>query len=165
MSFDPVTMLLAGTAVKAVGSIAQGESQAGSYEFNASVARQNALIAAQQGAAAVDAQQRNATRRIGSMIAAYGASGVQGDAGSPMDVLADSARMAELDKLTTQYNYTLRAAGYESQAKLDLMGAESARTSGYLNAFSGGLQGVNTYVANTGATRIPIFGSGGGAAP
>jgi hypothetical protein len=67
-------------------------------------------------------------------MAAYGASGVQMDVGSPVDVLVDSARMAELDKLTTQYNYALRAIGYEAQGKLDLLGAKSARTSALFEA-------------------------------
>lgn len=166
MSFDPITMLIAGTAVGAVGSIVKGESEAVAYEYNASVARRNAQTSAEQGVAAVEAQQRNSVRRIGAAIAAYGASGVQVDSGSPMDVLADSARMAELDRLTTQYNYALKGAGYQSQAQLADMGAETARTSGYLNALSVGGQGA--------ARAIPMFGSanpdawaagGGGAAP
>lgn len=119
---------------QAVGSLVRGESQAVGYEYRAAIARQNAVIAQQQGVAAVEAQQRMAARRIGSMVANYGASGVQTDAGSPLDVLADSAAMATLDKLTLEYNYKLRAMGFEQQAATDLMGAKAARTSGYINA-------------------------------
>lgn len=155
MSFNPVTMLIAATATKAVGSIIKGEGQAAAYEYNARVAQQNAIIAGQQGRAAEEAQQRDTVRKIGSMVAAYGASGVQTDSGSPMDVLADSARMAELDKLTLRYNYALKAAGYQSQAQLDLMGAQTSRTSGYLDAFASGTQGASIYAGNS---PIPMFG-------
>jgi hypothetical protein len=117
------------------GKLIEGENKAIAYEYNAKVAQQNAEISRQQGVAAVEAQQRQAARAIGSAMAAYGASGVQMDVGSPVDVLVDSARMAELDKLTTQYNYALRAIGYEAQGKLDLLGAKSARTSALFQAF------------------------------
>lgn len=116
------------------GKLIEGENKAIAYEYNAKVARQNAEIARQQGVAAVEAQQRQAARVMGSAMASYGASGVQMDVGSPVDVLVDSARMAELDKLTTQYNYALKAVGYEANAKLDLLGAKSARTSAFFDA-------------------------------
>lgn len=120
------------------GTLIEGENKAISYEYNAKVARMNAEIARQQGIAAVEAQQRQAARAMGSMRAAYGASGVQMDSGSPVDVLVDSARNAELDRLTVQYNYALKAVGYESDAKLDLLGAKSARTSALIKAVSDG---------------------------
>ena len=116
------------------GPLIEGENKAISYEYNAKVARMNAEIARQQGIAAVEAQQRQAARAMGSMRAAYGASGVQME-GSPVDVLVDSARNAELDRLTVQYNYALKAVGYEAESKLDLLGAKSARTSSYFKAF------------------------------
>lgn len=118
------------------GNLIEGENKAIAYEYNAKVARQNAEIARQQGIAAMQAQQRDAARSIGSSMAAYGASGVQMDVGSPVDVLVDSARNAELDRLTVEYNYALKAVGYESDAKLDLLGAKSARTSAIIKSFN-----------------------------
>lgn len=116
------------------GSLIEGENRAISNEYNAKVARQNAEIARQQGIAAVEAQQREAARAMGRAVAGYGASGVQMDVGSPVDVLVDSARNIELDRLTLQYNYALKAIGYEADAKLDLLGAKAARTSSYIKA-------------------------------
>lgn len=161
MSFDPITMLIAGTGAAAFGSVMQGEAQAQASEYNAAVARQNAVIAQQQGAAAVQAQQRDAARKIGSMVANYGASGVQTDSGSPLDVLADSAAMATLDSLTLKYNAALKAAGYQSQATLDNMQAETASTSGVLNAGASALKGYSMYTAFSG-NAIPGFGSSSG---
>ena len=157
MSFE--TLLIAGTVFKAVGAVTKGESQAVASEYNAAIARQNAEIARAQGAAAVAAQQREAARSMGRAIAAYGASGVQVDAGSPLDVLADAAANAELDKLTIQYNAELKARGRGQQAALEAMGATTARTSGLLNAGAAILDGAAEYRSTTGRS-IPIFGSG-----
>lgn len=161
MSFEQA--LIAATASKAVGSIMQGEAQAGSAKFNARVAQQNAVIAQQQGAAAEAAQQRDAARQIGTMLANYGSSGVQVDAGSPLDVLADAARMAELDRLTIQYNTRLKAAGYETEAQLQRSQASAARTSALFNAAGAGMDGYSTYsyykgTPSGGSARIPLFG-------
>lgn len=142
--------------VKAVGSLMQGESTAMSYEYKAQIAQQNAQIARGQGQAAVEMQQRNAARTTGKMVASYGASGVQMDSGSPLDVLADSAAMATLDKLTLQYNTALKAAGYESQSNLDSMGVTTSRTSSYLQAASDFMGGASDSASR--GTPIPTFG-------
>lgn len=154
------------TGMSVAGSLIKGESQAQAYNYNAGIAAQNAQIAREQGEAAVQAQQRNAARRIGTMIANYGASGVQVDSGSPLDVLADSAAMATLDSLTIRYNYALKAAGFENQAALDRAAAKSSRTSGYFNAIGAGLSGyagMKSMGFGAGSTSIPAFGNAGGA--
>ena len=139
-----------GSFTKAFGSLIQGEGTAQANEYNASIARQNQIIAYQQSEAAVEAQQRDAARAMGAAIASYGASGVQSDNGSPMDVLADSARLAELDRLTIQYNYQLKALGFDQQAKLQKMAATSARTASYFQAAE---------------DLTPKFGAGGSGTP
>lgn len=161
MSFSAPAMMLAAAGVKAFGSVVEGESQARSSEFNAAIATQNAAIARQQGVAAVQAQQRDAARKMGAMVANYGASGVQTDSGSPVDVLADSAAMATLDRLTLKYNYELKGTGFESQAAIDRMSAQSARTAGVLNALSGATDSYSKYQSMKG-TPIPNLGSSSG---
>lgn len=149
------TWAMVGAGAAATGTLMQGQSQAMASEYNADVARQNAAISAQQGQAAVEAQQRNSARTIGAMTAAYGASGVQVDSGSPMDVLADASRMAVLDKLTTQHNYALRGLGYSQQANLADMNAESATTSSILGAAGQMAGGYGSYLKMSGGTPIP----------
>ena len=156
-----VGALAIGTGASALGSVMQGEGQSQASEYNAAIARQNAIIAQQQGAAAVQAQQRDASRKIGTMVANYGASGVQTDSGSPLDVLADSAAMATLDSLTLKYNYALKAAGYGSQATLDDMQAKTSSTSGVLGAVGTGLNGLSKGLSmykDFGGNPIPGFG-------
>lgn len=160
MSFDPVTMLVAGFATQAVGSLIQGEGQAQASEYNATIARQNAEIARQQGAFAMEAQEREAKRAMGRSIAAYGASGVQVDSGSPLDVLADSARMAMLDRLMIQYNAEVKARGYENQSQLETTSAEYSRTSALFGAAGAGFKAAGVYSQNapsSGGTRIPTY--------
>lgn len=130
-----VPYLIAGSAViSAVGAIRQGQAAAASADYNAKVAQQNAQISASQGNAAVEAQQRDAQRRIGAAVAAYGASGVQLSDGSPMDVLEESARNSALDAATLKYNYKLRGMGFENQASLYSAQSGFASTAGYLGA-------------------------------
>lgn len=134
--------------MRAVGSLLEGESKAHAADYNAQVAIQNSRLAAAQGQAAVEAQQRDAARKIGAAVANYGASGVQVDSGSPLDVLADSARMSELDRLTIQYNASLKAMGYDLQARMSQLESRSARTSAVLNAVGAGVQGYTMYRGN-----------------
>lgn len=144
---------LAGTAMQVVGSLTSANANANAASYNAGVATQNAQIADQQGAAAVVQQGRYAARSMGRAVAGYGASGVSLDTGSPLDVLADAAGQAELDALTTKYNYQLKALSYRNQATLNDQQASNYRTSGVLNALGYGFKGAGQ--------AIPLFGSGG----
>ena len=127
-------MAMTGSAMAAYGAIQQGKAAANSANYNAAIASQNAQVAGAQGEAAMQLQRRDAQRKIGAAMAAYGASGVQMADGSPADVLADSARMSTLDALTIKYNYRLKQLGQEDQAALDSSGATNARTASYFNA-------------------------------
>lgn len=151
-------LAIAGAAVSAIGAIQKGQADAGAAKYNATIARQNSVVALQQGEAAVQAQNRDARRRLGSMKALYGAAGVEGDTGSPLDVLADSTRMAELDALTTQYNYQLKSQGFDDQAALDDSNAKNSRTASYLNATSSLLNSGAGAMNRSGGTSIPYFG-------
>jgi len=154
-------LAIAGAVIAAVGAIKQGQAQSAAASYNANIAAQNAVVSEQQGVAAVEAQRRDAARSIGRMKALYGASGVQSDSGSPMDVLADSAASAELDALTTQYNYKLKGLGFMDQASLDRQNASNATTAGYINATSAVLRGASVYTSmSAGSTSIPSFGGG-----
>lgn len=128
-------LALVGTVITAVGAIRQGQAAANAENYNAQVAEQNAQIAESQGQAAGEAQKRESQRRMGAALAAYGAAGVSTSDGSPTEVLAESARMAELDNLTLKYNYRLKGLGYANQAELSRANAVNSRTAGYLSAY------------------------------
>lgn len=127
--------------VSAVGSIRQGQAASNAANFNAAVAKQNADIAGGQEVAASEALQRNQARKLGSMTAAYGASGVQMADGSAADVLGESARMASLDQATLRYNYDLKKRGYNVEGELARANGENSRTASYFNAMGSMLSG------------------------
>jgi hypothetical protein len=131
-----VPVMIVGAVMGVVGALRSANAKAAADRYNGKVAEQNAAIATSQGEAAAQAQQRDAERQMGRGMAAYGASGVSLDSGSPTDVLADSARSAMLDNLTVRYNATLRGTAYKDQAALSYSEASNDMTSGYLNAAS-----------------------------
>lgn len=130
-----------GTAFSVIGALNQGQQAKSAAEYNAAVANNNAIAARQQAAANAAAQQRKARLQIGSMRAGYGASGV-GLEGSPLDVLEQSAAMAELDRQNILYGGTLRSQGYQATAGLELMRGDAAETGSYLSAGSALLSGA-----------------------
>jgi hypothetical protein len=134
-------LMIAGTALGAVGAIRSGQANAAAADYNAGIARQNAQIAQAQGEAASEAQQRDTAQKMGAALAAYGASGVQTGTGSPEDVLVSSARLATLNNLTLRYNYQLKGMGYQNEAALDESESDAASTNGFLSGFGQLLSG------------------------
>lgn len=118
---------IVGGAMGAIGALQQGAAAQQAGEYNARIAEQNALLSRQQAASEEQRQRLFAKKEIGSIRAAYGASGVTG--GSSLDVLAESAANAELDALNIRHGGEMRSQGYLAQARLDRMGGENARRS------------------------------------
>ena len=143
-----IALAAASTTIAAVGAVRQGQAAANAAEFNADVAAKNAQAAEAQAQAASEAQKRDSQRRMGAAVAAYGASGVSLSEGSPVDVLAESARMAELDNLTLKYNYRLKALGYSTEASLARANASNSRTAGYLSGAGTALGGASNIAGN-----------------
>ena len=162
---DPVTwaVVLSASAatVSAVGAIKQGQAQAAAANYNAELAQQNANSITQQGQAASEAQQHDTMRKMGAAVAAYGASGVEGDTGSPTDVLADNVRTATLNNLTLQYDYKLKALGFQDKVGLDQANASNSISGSYLSA-AGSLLNGGSKAASMGGLK---FGGGGDGTP
>ena len=159
MAALPLVLTIASTAMAAASAVKQSQAASQAANYNSQLATQNAGIAEAQGEAAAQAQSRDSQRKIGAAMAAYGASGVQMSDGSPADVLADSARSAALDNLTTRYNYQLKALGYQDQASLGSAQSSNASAAGYLSAIGSGIGGASrAYNMSGGGTAIPSFG-------
>ncbi len=162
---EPVTAFMAansgifsaiGTAVSVIGMLQQGQQAKSAAEYNASVARQNATITQQQAAANAAAQQRKARMQLGTMRAGYGAAGI-GLEGSPMDILEQSASMAELDRQNILYGGQLRAQGYSNTATLEDAAGENAETGSYLRAGSALLIGAGKAGIDRGVKDDTLF--------
>lgn len=133
MAALPVIMLVASTAVSAIGAISQGNAQASANRYNAQMADQNAIASQQQAEASAAIQKEQSRKAIGASVAAYGASGFTTE-GTPLDILANSASTAERDRQNILYKGQLQAAGYQSQAELDRASASNAERQGYMSA-------------------------------
>lgn len=146
---EPVTVLtVASAATGAVGSVMAGNAQAASASAQAQIARNNAILAGQRadqevqiGKQEEERLRRDVSRVIGSQRAMTGASGIDLSAGSPLDVLAATAKEGEMDALTIRANAQQRASDLRfEQQNLNFQGrmldreARSARRAGWMNA-------------------------------
>lgn len=145
-------------AVAAASAVSSAQQQKAASKYNEKVANQQAVAAQQEAAANADRQRRVAQKQIGSMQATYAASGVSLE-GSPLEVLEQSARNAELDRLNILWSGQTRAQGYQATANLERARGKNAETSGYLSA-AGSLFGASSNFAKQGAsTSSPSGGS------
>lgn len=133
LPYIAITMATLGTLQGAAAARQQGEDAKRMADYNAAIAQRNAVIARQQAQVDVEAQQRDKTRRLGAIVAAYGASGVTME-GSPLDVLEASAVEAEREKQNILYKGELRALGFFDEAALNTMAGENARRRGNATA-------------------------------
>ena len=138
------------------GAYQQGKATEKQYEYqakveeeNAKIAQQNANVQRQQGIEEARLQRLKTASVIGSQKAAMAANGVDITQGTAVDVVSDTAAMGELDALQTQYNYEMKAMGYEAeannflnQANLDRISGKNAYQAGKINAISQGLGGI-----------------------
>lgn len=139
-----VVVEIIGVAISAYSAVRAGQAQSKAAKFNAAVAQQNANAATEQANAAAQEKHRQMVQRLGSMEAAYGASGVASDSGSVLDSLGDSIRQGTLDQLTAKYNGQLKAAGYTDSSSLDTFQAHYAQTSSYMEAAGTAMSGAGS---------------------
>lgn len=126
--------LVAATAVTTTAAATQARGAKKMADHNKHVFELNAVQARKQAAAQADLQGRDARRRIGAARAAYGASGVAFE-GSPIDVLEESASLAELDRQTILYSGELRARGLQDSG--EMLAAEGRMASRAANVRAG----------------------------
>jgi hypothetical protein len=125
-------------------------------EMQAAIADRNAMLALQQARHAertadieADDAARDHRRIRANMRAKYGGAGIATGAGSPLDVLADTAAEQGLDVARIRYEGDMRAyegelqaSGYRDQAVMKRTGATNTRRSGVFEALGYGVQGA-----------------------
>lgn len=136
----PLFLAAAGTAVSVIGAIKQGEAESLAAQRRAGIDEQNAGIVQQQAEATALVHKENSKRAIGATMAAYGASGITQD-GTALDVLSNSAQVAERDRQTILYKGRMNALGYETDAQLERQTADNAKTQSYYKASAALLTG------------------------
>ena len=157
---DPINIGVALAAIgglaSAVGAIQQGQAASAAASANAQIAQRNATLARATAAQDAAAQDRQNRQRLGAIAANIGASGVAA-AGTPIDILAESARQGELDKQTILFRGELRALGFQDNAALERNRGANARRTGFFRAGSA--------LLSAGSSVAGIVGGGGGGTP
>ena len=152
-----IPLTLAGSVMSAFGQVSQGQYAMEAATYNAQVAQQQAAEQAQ--ASKTQAFDISVQRRqmIGRQIAGAGAAGVDVNAGTPLDLLSNTAAQYERDiqyaGIGAQENIV---AGYE-QAQIDLMQGRQAQMAGWMGGASSLFSGVAKAASLGGG-----YGGGGG---
>lgn len=146
---------VASGVIGAVGAMQQANAQQAAAEYNAKVQDRNAVIAGQNRQLAIQTadiaaqdKDRENRRVIHAMRAAYGTSGLE-LAGSPLDVLEDTALEQSVDVQRTKYEGYVRARegaiqvlGLREDATLKRMEGKAAKSAGYIGAAASVVGGV-----------------------
>lgn len=142
-------MMAVGTALAAYGAYQQGAAARKASNFNAAVARQNAIVATGQAKAKAAQIERENILRLGLIRANQGASGGTME-GSVLDVIGDVASQGELERQQALYQGELAARGYANTATLDVFEGKAAQRAGALAAGTELLRGgAGAYSAYT----------------
>jgi hypothetical protein len=124
---------VASAVIGATGAVISADSQRKAANYNADRAEQNAK-AAEEKAAYDERMHRESVRKIlSAQRALYGDSGLSME-GSPLLVMEDSTKQAELDALAIRYGGDINAAQQRSSANLLRMQGANAQTAGYITA-------------------------------
>lgn len=138
-----------GGAVSAMGAIQAGKAQEAAANRDAAISERNKVIANQDriqsvrtAELAAEDKRRENRRQFAAMRAAYGSSGFD-LAGSPLDVLADTATDMALDERRVSYEGTVRNREgalsmlyLQENADASRMAGKNARKASYFTAAS-----------------------------
>lgn len=139
---------LAGGLLSAFGAEKSGQASQRMYNYQAGIARVNADIDRQnsewtltQGETQATQYGMKAAQQRGQIIAAQGASGLDVNSGSNVDVQRSQKAITDIDMAQirsnaakTAFDYRTKATTDENQATLYTMAGENAKEAGDLNA-------------------------------
>ena len=128
---------LAAAAIGGVASYQQGQYQAQVAENNAKIQQQNAKAAIEAGAVEEQNRRLQTAQQQGKIRAAIGASGVDPNFGSSLDLQSDAAKLGELDALTIRNNAARKAYGFQIQGLSDQATATLDRSASYASLLGG----------------------------
>ncbi|WP_225205090.1 hypothetical protein [Novosphingobium huizhouense] len=130
-------------AAQAGGQLYQGFEQAGQERAAARVDKENARRAVLAGEQDVYNVRRQERRQAGDALTEMAGSGAMAGTGSAADVIAESARQAELDIARRRDQARGEQANYLASAKAHRSAATGAIISGVFNAVSTALGGAS----------------------
>ncbi len=127
-------LAIASTVIGAVGQIQQGMAAKQAGDYNAEVARQNAIHAERAGQAkATDVGLRSAAEG-GRIKAAQAANNIDVNTGSAVSVQSNQRAAGQVDQTNTNNDALVQAYGYKAQGELEKAKGQSAMVGGFLGA-------------------------------
>lgn len=137
---------LASAGSSAYGQVMEAQDQAQAEMYNATVARQEAELAKQQGKSEADKIRRQAKILRGTQKSLYSKAGVA-LSGSAIEVINDSAAEMELDAMLAEYNADVAAQRASGEASFSESQAKQIRRAGTVSAGSTLLTEVASFSA------------------
>lgn len=154
------TVIAAG--VTAYGEVQSSEATSAADKYTAQIAANNAIIATQSanyagaaGTAQAEQAGLQSRAKLGAIVANEGASGVDINSGSNLQVQSSARQLGELNAITirsnaarTAYGYQVQGANDTAQSNLDTFSAGQAETAGDIGATSSVIGGLGSAASN-----------------
>lgn len=160
-----------GGVIGAAGAIKTSQAQASASKYNASIAAENsaqalsnANIASASGSEQAGISSEKTRQTVGALTANEGASGIDVNSGSNLDVRSSQADVGRLDALTLRSNAAREAYGYQTQANNFSAESQLERTEASGDLTAGAINAGSTLLgsAGTAATNFARFQLAGG---
>lgn len=132
-----VALALVGGAVSAFSSYQQGKAQEANFEYNAEVAKNNAIQTQQEGRENVRRGFENAEEQLASVRARQAAGGSISTQGAPLAVTGEIATELQLGILDNYRQTEIQRTNFINDANISRFQGEQAATSGLLQGVSG----------------------------
>ena len=155
-------LMIAGTALNAIGQIANGRQAAAIGNRNSAIlneqARQTDIATIGREGIARDRSAQSLSQQRVAMLQ----NGLDPSSGSALFATSQSIRDSEMDALTLRYEGLMQSRDLRMQADLAKWRGKAARNQSYLSAAGSIVQGAGSYLQLTKApTSTPGFGGVG----
>ncbi|MCP4537768.1 MAG: hypothetical protein GY832_11545 [Chloroflexi bacterium] len=159
--FLAIPMMIAGTAISAIGAIGAGRAQqqqsedaAAISEYNAQVARNQAEAEERKAGIAAEQLERKGEALLATQRTQYGRGGVLSGTGTPQVVQADTATQLEMDRQMVLAEGAEAAQFAMSQATGHMMQAKSYKSQGKYAMRGAGLSALGTGLSGLGQIGV-----------
>lgn len=125
---------LGATALSAYGSYRSGKDAEDAYRYNERISEREAAFQEQRTRYLLDQHEAETKKLKGFQKTGFAKAGVKTGSGTPIDVLRDTDKLAEIDANIIRYGGDIRAQSAYDEAKLYRRAGRSEMTAGLLNA-------------------------------
>lgn len=141
LAWGALIVAVVGTGVSVASNVQQAKTAEATGKYNAKVAENQALQTEMDAAESIKRKRRENKRLLATQRSRYAKAGVV-EEGTPLELLAETAGLLELEALDYDRQKRMEAAGLRAQGAADrALGSNQARA-GYLNAGSTLLSGT-----------------------